>query len=99
VKEYILQLNKIFENRYRLGIMSLLMIHESLDFNSMKLDLDITDGNLASHMAALENAGYVQVKKETEGSRSITSYSATLEGRKAFSTHLDMLEKILKNIQ
>ncbi len=99
MKEYILQLNKIFENRYRLGIMSLMMIHESLDFNSLKLALDITDGNLSSHMAALENAGYIQVRKESDGPKSVTHYSATPEGRKAFSTHLDMLEKILKNIQ
>jgi DNA-binding HxlR family transcriptional regulator len=90
-------LNKAFDNRVRLGIMSVLMVNDSMDFNSMKETLDLTDGNLASHIAALEKEGYVHVKKEFVGKKPLTSYSVTKLGMKAFNDHLDALEKILKN--
>jgi DNA-binding HxlR family transcriptional regulator len=90
-------LNKAFDNRVRLGIMSALMVNDSLDFNSMKELLDLTDGNLASHITALEKEGYVHVKKEFVGKKPQTSYSATKVGVKAFNEHLDALEKLLKN--
>ncbi len=99
MKEHIQQLNKIFENRYRLGIMSLLMIHERIEFLELKQTLDLTDGNLASHANTLEQAGYIQILKEAGPGRQVTLYSATAEGRKAFTDHLENLEKILKNIQ
>lgn len=90
-------LNKAFDNRVRLGIMSALMVNDSLDFNSMKELLDLTDGNLASHISALEKEGYVHVKKEFVGKKPQTTYSATKVGVKAFNEHLDTLEKLLKN--
>lgn len=90
-------LNKAFDNRVRLGIMSVLMVNDSMDFNTMKEMLDLTDGNLASHIAALEKEGYVHVKKEFAGKKTLTSYSATKLGVKAFNDHLDALEKLLKN--
>ena len=73
------------------------MVNDSLDFNSMKELLDLTDGNLASHISALEKEGYVNVKKEFVGKKPLTSYSATKAGTKAFNDHLDTLEKLLKN--
>ena len=90
-------LNKAFDNRVRLGIMSALMVNDSVDFNTLKELLDLTDGNLASHIAALEKEGYVHVKKEFVGKKPLTSYSATKVGVKAFNEHLDVLEKLLKN--
>ena len=99
MKDIITNLNKIFENRYRLAVMSLLMVNESMEFNTLKSQLDLTDGNLASHISALEKQNYIQVYKDTIGNKTVTSYSATPFGKQAFSEHLDALEKLLKNIQ
>jgi DNA-binding MarR family transcriptional regulator len=92
------KLNKAFESRVRLGIMSMLMVNDSMDFNSMKDILQVTDGNLASHSAALEKDGYIHVKKEFVGKKTLTTYSATKVGVKAFEEHLDALEKLIKKI-
>ena len=89
-------LNKHFESRIRLGIMSLLMIHDQLDFNSLKRMLQLTDGNLASHINGLEKESYIEVKKEFVGKKPKTSFRATSDGRKAFSSHLDALEHLIK---
>jgi DNA-binding MarR family transcriptional regulator len=92
------KLNKAFESRVRLGIMSILMVNDSMDFNSVKDILQVTDGNLASHSAALEKDGYIHVKKEFVGKKTLTTYSATKVGVKAFEEHLDALEKLIKKI-
>jgi predicted ArsR family transcriptional regulator len=97
VKLDIQQLNKAFDNRIRLGIMSMLMVNDWVDFGSIKETLDITDGNLASHMTALEKHEYVEIKKQFIGKKPNTTYAATKTGKKAFKDHLDALEKILKN--
>lgn len=97
MKKYLHKLNKAFENRSRLGIMSVLMVNDSMDFNTMKELLELTDGNLASHVTALEKEGYVHVKKEFVGKKTLTTYSATKMGMKAFNEHLDALEELLKN--
>lgn len=91
-------LNKAFENRVRLGLMSLLMVNEQLDFNSIKELLEITDGNLASHVTALEKAGYISIIKEFVGRKPQTSYKATNAGRIAFQDHLAALEKLIRKI-
>ncbi len=93
------KLNKAFESRVRLGIMSILMVNDSMDFNSIKELLQVTDGNLASHSAALEKDGYIHVKKEFVGKKTLTTYSATKIGVKAFEAHLDALEKLIKKIE
>lgn len=93
---HIHKLNKAFENRIRLGIMSVLMVNDSVDFNRMKELLQATDGNIASHVSALEKEGFVHVKKEFVGKKPLTSYSATKLGIKAFEDHLNELEKIIK---
>lgn len=89
------QLNKEFESRVRLGIMSVLMVNDWVDFSEMKSLLEITDGNLASHSNALEKASYIEVKKEFVGKKPKTSYCVTQSGRKAFTDHLNGLEKLL----
>lgn len=89
------QLNKEFESRVRLGIMSVLMVNDWVDFNEMKQLLEVTDGNLASHSSALEKSNYIEIKKEFVGKKPKTSYSVTQAGRKAFEEHLSALEKLL----
>ena len=88
-------LNKEFESRIRLGIMSILIVNEWVEFKEMKETLDITDGNLASHIAGLEKNDYIEVKKEFVGKKPKTSYRATKTGRKAFNQHLNSLEKLI----
>jgi DNA-binding MarR family transcriptional regulator len=94
---YISNLNKAFENRIRLGIMSILMVNDWVDFGTIKEMLNITDGNLASHITALEKENYVAVRKQFIGKKPNTSYCVTKAGKKAFNDHLDALEKLLKN--
>ena len=97
MKNIIEHLNKAFENRIRLGAMSLLAIHDTLDFNTLKETLDVTDGNLASHLSALEKLNYITVKKTFIGKKPNTTYSATKEGNKAFKDHLNALEALIRN--
>lgn len=97
MKDLIVNLNKHFENRIRLGIMSMLMVNDWVDFSTMKETLNVTDGNLASHIKALEAEGYVEVKKQFLGKKPNTSFRATLEGRKAFDEHLAALETLINS--
>jgi DNA-binding HxlR family transcriptional regulator len=90
------KLNKHFESRVRLGVMSILMVEQWVDFNGFKERLSLTDGNLASHLAALEKNEYILVHKEFIGRRPKTTYTATPLGRTAFTTHLNALENLLK---
>ena len=90
------ELNKAFESRVRLGIMSILMVNDSIDFLTLKEMLQVTDGNIASHVTALEKLQYIEIKKQFIGKKPNTSYSVTNTGRKAFTEHLDALEKLIK---
>ena len=96
VKEIISKLNKSFENRVRLGIMSVLMVNEWADFNHLKDLLDATDGNLAGHLTAFEKNGYIEVTKTFVGRKPNTRYSATDEGKRAFKEHLENLGKLIQ---
>ncbi len=93
----ILHLNKVFDNRIRLGIMSALMVNDEINFNELKELLQITDGNLASHIKGLEESGYIQVLKGFIGRKTNTTYKATKDGQLAFKRHLDALEQMIKN--
>jgi DNA-binding HxlR family transcriptional regulator len=95
VKNYIEDLNKAFESRMRLGIMSILMVNDFVDFVALKEQLQITDGNLASHLNALEKLEFIAVRKQFIGKKPNTSYNATNAGKKAFSEHLDALERLI----
>lgn len=98
MKNPIENLNKTFDSRIRLGIMSALMVNASINFNDLKELINVTDGNLASHIKALEESGYVKVQKGFIGRKTNTLYSATKSGEKAFRMHLDALEKMIKNM-
>ncbi len=89
-------LNKAFESRARLGIMSVLMVNDTADFATLKQLLDLTDGNLASHARALEDLGYIACEKRFIGRKPNTTYRATLKGRDAFKEHLAALEAFVK---
>ena len=69
MKEYLENINKAFESKARLGIMSILIVNESVDFVTLKNLLDLTDGNLASHTRSLEELGYIQCQKQFIGRR------------------------------
>ncbi|MFM2359925.1 MAG: hypothetical protein RLY16_1918 [Bacteroidota bacterium] len=88
-------LNKHFDNRIRLGIMSALMVNESVNFNQLKELLQITDGNLASHIKGLEESGYLKVQKGFIGRKTNTTYETTKAGELAFKQHLSALEKMI----
>ena len=79
----------------RLRVMSILMVNESYDFNSFKEILEVTDGNLASHLKTLEKQGYIIVNKSFVGRKPLTNYSATEIGNKAFQNHLEFLENLI----
>jgi len=90
------KLNKSFESRVRLGIMSILMVNKSIDFKNLKEHLQVTDGNLASHLKALEKLEMIIVKKQFIGRKPNTTYEATAIGRQAFESHLKALEDLIK---
>lgn len=92
----IANLNKAFESRVRLGVMSALMVEAELEFTALRELLGVSDGNLASHLRALEEAEYVQVQKSFVGRKPNTRYSLTLAGRQAFQNHLTALEQLLR---
>lgn len=96
MKELLKDLNKAFENKVRLGIMSALMVNDDLDFNSLKSLLDVTDGNLATHLKSLESSEYIIVKKEFVDRKPNTRYLATDAGKDAFVKHIRAIEQLLK---
>lgn len=95
----IAHLNRIFDSRVRLGIMSALLVNTEVNFNELKELIQVTDGNLASHLKTLEETSYLKVKKGFIGRKTNTTYAVTKAGEKAFKSHLDALEQIIKNIQ
>ncbi|MDO9679838.1 MAG: transcriptional regulator [Bacteroidales bacterium] len=97
MKTFTDRLHKAFESRVRLGIMSALAVNDTLDFNALKEYLDITDGNLASHIKALEKEEFIGVEKTFIGKKPNTRYFVTKVGREAFNQHLEALESIVKS--
>ncbi|KAA5537128.1 transcriptional regulator [Taibaiella lutea] len=98
MRKEIEQLNKVFDSRIRIGIMSALMVNEDINFNDLKALIDATDGNLATHLKTLEEHKYIKVEKGFIGRKTNTLYSVTKAGEKAFRSHLDALEKIIKSV-
>lgn len=92
------QLNKLFDSRIRIGIMSALMVNETVNFNELKSLLDVTDGNLATHLKTLEENNYIKVQKGFIGKKTNTTYTITKVGETAFKGHLKALEKIINDL-
>ena len=91
-------LDPLFHDRARFGIMVVLLKNGEVDFNTLKRELGLTDGNLATHLRKLEEAGVVQYRKTFVGRRPRTYYSLTPEGRERFVEYLERLEEILKSL-
>ena len=89
-------INKLFDHRIRLGIMSILMVKEYFDFKGLKENQQVTDGNLASHAKTLEKAEYIKVEKSFIGKKPNTRYTITPLGRQAFKKHIEALEHLIK---
>jgi len=89
-------INKLFDHRIRLGIMSILVVNEDADFNRLKELLNVTDGNLASHLKSLESSKYIEVEKSFIDRKPNTRYSVTKLGKAEFKKHLEALEKLIK---
>ncbi len=96
MKELLNQFNKTLESKARLGIMSALYSADAKDFTELKQLLGLTDGNLSSHLSALEKAEYLEVKKGFLGKKPHTTYTITKAGKKAFEEHLNALEQFLR---
>lgn len=90
-------LNKLFDSRIRLGIMSALMVNTDVSFNGLKELLDITDGNLASHLKTLEENSIIKVQKGFIGRKTNTTYLVTKSGEKDFKAHIEALEKMIRS--
>ncbi|NRB51200.1 MAG: transcriptional regulator [Saprospiraceae bacterium] len=95
MKNIITNLNKTFDHRIRLGIMSILLVNDWVDFKTLKQTLEVTDGNLASHLKAVEAKAYIEVRKQFVGRKPNTSYRVTALGRQSFNDHLNALEQLL----
>ncbi|WP_313386349.1 transcriptional regulator [Chishuiella sp.] len=93
------KLNKVFDNRIRVGIMSALIMNEQISFKDLKDFLDLTDGNLASHLKNLEDNNYIVVHKGFIGRKTNTTYSITKLGKESFQEHLAYLEELIKNMK
>ena len=92
---FIEDINKAFESRVRLGIMSILMVNDRVIYSRLKELLEVTDGNLASHLKALEKLEYLAITKEFINRKPQTTYAITPTGKTAFTKHIDALEKLL----
>ena len=99
MKNPISGLNKIFDNRIRLGVMSVLMMNEDISFNDLKGMLEVTDGNLATHLVTLEDSGFIKVHKGFIGRKTNTTYSITKSGDRAFKEHVKALEGMIKGMR
>lgn len=98
-KNPIAALNKLFDNRIRLGVMSVLMVNNEISFNDLKQLLEVTDGNLATHLQTLEESGFIKVHKGFVGRKTNTTYACTKTGEKAFKEHIEALEKMIKGVK
>lgn len=99
MKNPIENLNKIFDSRIRLGVMSILMVNEEVSFNDLKQMLEVTDGNLATHIVNLEENGFIKVHKGFVGRKTNTTYSITKAGEKAFKEHIEALENMIRGVR
>lgn len=94
--EPFLQLDRVIHEKGRLGIMSMLAASAELSFTELRDALEMTDGNLTSHMRTLQEAGYVALSKSYENNRPLTTCSLTAAGKKAFAGYVDLLEMIVQ---
>lgn len=93
--EPFLQLDRVIHERGRLAIMSMLAASPELSFTELRDTLEMTDGNLTTHMRTLQEAGYVSIAKSFRNRRPLTTVSMTATGRQAFAAYVALLEQIV----
>lgn len=94
--EPFLQLDRVIHEKGRMAIMSLLAVSPELSFTDMRTALNMTDGNLTTHIRTLQQAGYVAVTKSVQGKRPLTTCALTPRGEKAFKDYINLLEQIVR---
>ena len=94
--EPFLQLDRVIHEKGRLAIMSMLAAQPELSFTEMRDALNMTDGNLTTHIRTLQEAGYVSITKSFQNNRPLTTCSLTSTGKKAFTSYINLLEKIIQ---
>jgi DNA-binding MarR family transcriptional regulator len=94
--EPFLQLDRVIHEKGRLALMSMLAATPELSFTEMRDALEMTDGNLTTHIRALQQEGYIAVAKSFQNNRPLTTCSLTAPGRKAFAEYINLLEKIVR---
>jgi DNA-binding MarR family transcriptional regulator len=94
--EPFLQLDRVIHERGRLAIMSMLAASPELSFTELRDTLEMTDGNLTTHMRTLQEAGYVSIAKSYRNRRPLTTVSLTAAGRQAFASYVALLEQIVQ---
>jgi len=92
------RLDPILHERVRLGIVVLLWQAGEMDFQTLKQQLGVTDGNLSQHLRVLEEAGIIHVRKGFVGRRPRTTYRLTAAGRKRFEDYLRELRSLLGSL-
>ncbi len=94
--EPFLQLDRVIHEKGRLAIMSLLAASAEMSFTELRGALQMTDGNLTTHIRTLQQAGYLSVTKSFQKNRPLTTCALTPAGRRAFTTYINLLEKIVR---
>ncbi len=94
--EPFLQLDRVIHEKGRLALMSLLAASTELSFTEMRDTLQMTDGNITTHLRTLQEAGYVALTKSFQGSRPLTTCALTAAGKKAFANYISLLEQIVE---
>ena len=94
--EPFLQLDRVIHEKGRLAIMSMLAANSELSFTELRQALNMTDGNLTTHIRTLQEAGYLSVTKSFQNNRPLTTCSLTAAGKKAFGSYIDLLESIVQ---
>jgi DNA-binding MarR family transcriptional regulator len=93
--ETVLQLDRVIHEKGRLAIVSMLAASPELSFTELRDALDMTDGNLTTHIRTLQESGYVSVAKSYQRNRRLTTLSLTAAGRRAFADYVTLLERIV----
>ena len=94
--ELFLQLDRVIHEKGRLAIMSMLAASPELSFTELRNVLSMADGNVTTHIRALQQEGYVAVAKSYQNRRPLTTCSLTPAGRKAFAEYVNLLEQIIQ---
>jgi DNA-binding MarR family transcriptional regulator len=94
--EPFLQLDRVIHEKGRLAIMSMLAASAELSFTELRDALEMTDGNLTTHVRTLQEKGYVSVAKSYQRNRRLTTLSMTAAGRRAFADYVSLLERIIR---